>query len=134
MLEQVKNSVVQDIKLVDSKGFHMKITDSSNITVTNVNINAPGDSPNTDGVHISDSQDIFIINSVIGTGDDCVSIGDGNTHITVSNITCGPGHGIRLVLNKSITFEHCFSFFINIYQQFTFFLNFLQYWKFGKAS
>ena len=88
---------MRDVKLVNSKGFHMKITaNSQNFTVDNVTITAPGDSPNTDGIHISKSTKVNITNSVIGTGDDCVSIGDGNTDVFVSKITCGPGHGISI--------------------------------------
>uniref|UniRef100_A0A7N2LP44 Uncharacterized protein n=1 Tax=Quercus lobata TaxID=97700 RepID=A0A7N2LP44_QUELO len=32
-----------------------------------------------------------------GKDDDCVSIGDGISNVNISYVTCGPGHGIRLV-------------------------------------
>lgn len=95
MFQKIKNGVVDGIKFVDSKGVHMKVTDSSNFTARNLNINAPGDSPNTDGIHVSDTQTINITDSFIGTGDDCISIGDGVVGATISNVSCGPGHGIR---------------------------------------
>ncbi|XP_052176953.1 exopolygalacturonase clone GBGE184-like [Diospyros lotus] len=82
--------------MINSKGFHMKISDSSNFTVTNITVTAPGDSPNTDGIHISGSDLVSVSKSVIGTGDDCISIGDGTTNLAVSEITCGPGHGISI--------------------------------------
>lgn len=37
-------------------------------TITNVHISAPADSPNTDGVHIEQSQQVEISRSAIGTG------------------------------------------------------------------
>ncbi|XP_038896337.1 exopolygalacturonase clone GBGE184-like [Benincasa hispida] len=60
------------------------------------NIIAPGNSPNTDGMHISTSKLVTITNSVIGTGDDCVSIGHSTEKITVTGVTCGPGHGLSV--------------------------------------
>lgn len=96
IFQKVKNAVVDGLKFVDSKGVHLKITDSSDVKLTNLKINAPGDSPNTDGIHISDSQTLNITDSVIGTGDDCVSVGDGITGATIANIFCGPGHGISI--------------------------------------
>ncbi|XP_028803138.1 polygalacturonase-like [Neltuma alba] len=59
-------------------------------------VSAPGESVNTDGLHISKSTNVNVINSRIGTGDDCVSLGDGNTQITVQNVNCGPGHGFSV--------------------------------------
>ncbi|KAL3531499.1 hypothetical protein ACH5RR_010821 [Cinchona calisaya] len=93
---KVQNGVIQNIKLVNSKGFHTKVTWSSNITVTNLNITAPATSPNTDGLHISSSQNVNATNLIIGTGDDCISVGEGNTDVAISQITCGPGHGISI--------------------------------------
>lgn len=87
--------MAQNFNMVNSKGFHIKVLQSANVIVQNVTITAPGDSPNTDGVHISRSQNVTVQDTKIGTGDDCVSIGAGNTNITVKKVQCGPGHGLR---------------------------------------
>lgn len=94
--EKVKNSEMHDVNFVDSMGFHSKVTDSENIKISKLNISAPEDSPNTDGMHISSSINVNVTDSIIGTGDDCVSIGHGTTNIFISGITCGPGHGISI--------------------------------------
>ncbi|XP_044510146.1 polygalacturonase-like [Mangifera indica] len=57
---------------------------------------SPGDSPNTDGIHIGSSTGIKIYDSLIGTGDDCVSLSPESENILVSNVVCGPGHGISV--------------------------------------
>ncbi|XP_059625329.1 exopolygalacturonase clone GBGE184-like [Cornus florida] len=95
-IDHTNNTLVQGIKLINSKGFHMKVTSCNNVTVQGLNITAPDDSPNTDGIHISRSDLVKISNTVIGTGDDCISIGEGSTNISISGITCGPGHGISI--------------------------------------
>lgn len=76
--------------------FHMLVWGSRNLTIQDVTIVAPGESKNTDGIHISRSAEINVFNSKIGTGDDCVSIGDGCHNINIQNVICGPGHGISI--------------------------------------
>ncbi|XP_058096172.1 exopolygalacturonase-like [Magnolia sinica] len=92
----ITNAVIHDIHLLNSKSFHISIFRSQGIQLHNLNITAPGDSPNTDGIHISSSTNINITTSTIGVGDDCVSIGEGSNDIFVSGIFCGPGHGISI--------------------------------------
>ncbi|KAI8522642.1 hypothetical protein RHMOL_Rhmol13G0012000 [Rhododendron molle] len=96
VFQNMNNSLLQDINLVNSKGFHMKIGHCNSFTACNLNIVAPGESPNTDGIHISESDHVTITDSTIGTGDDCISIGEGSSNINISRITCGPGHGISV--------------------------------------
>lgn len=95
-LDKVTHGVLRGINSVNSQGFHMFITNSENIRVYNLHIIAPKDSPNTDGIHISKSNLVKIGRTVIATGDDCVSIGQGTTNISVKKVTCGPGHGLSV--------------------------------------
>lgn len=80
---------------LNSQLFHIVIYECQNVRLQGVKVFASGDSPNTDGVHIQFSSGIMIMNSRIGTGDDCVSVGAGTTNLWIENIACGPGHGIR---------------------------------------
>ncbi|PIA65117.1 hypothetical protein AQUCO_00100543v1 [Aquilegia coerulea] len=89
-------TTVKDIKSVNSKFFHYGLINVQKFNASGLHITAPGDSPNTDGMHIERSSDVTITNSVIRTGDDCISVGHGNSHVTIKGITCGPGHGISV--------------------------------------
>ncbi|KAK2651905.1 hypothetical protein Ddye_011761 [Dipteronia dyeriana] len=92
----VNNSDIDHITSINSKKFHFNIFASNNIKIDNVHIVAPGDSPNTDGIHIANTSTMHISNLVIATGDDCVSMGPGSKNINISNVQCGPGHGISI--------------------------------------
>lgn len=100
----VQNSKIKGLRLLNSMGFHMHISNSVAVSVIGVHINAPGESPNTDGMHISRSSNIKVRKSTIGTGDDCISIGQGAVDVSVTRVTCGPGHGIRQLLSLFFSF------------------------------
>ncbi|RDX58096.1 Exopolygalacturonase, partial [Mucuna pruriens] len=94
--DKVNNSMVTNITSLNSMQFHFHLHGCNNISLFNLNITAPGNSPNTDGIHISSSNGIKVFSSIIGTGDDCISIGHSTSNITITDITCGPGHGISV--------------------------------------
>lgn len=87
---------------LNSARAHIAISGCNNVYVSHLTITAPEDSPNTDGIDISNSHNVFIQHSAIGTGDDCIAINGGCSDLNIANIACGPGHGIRyVVLNIS---------------------------------
>ena len=71
----------------------------NNLTIWGVKIYAPPDSPNTDGIDPSGSQNITITNSYISDGDDMIAMKAGNGHVanvTISNNHMYSGHGITV--------------------------------------
>ncbi|KAK2448630.1 Pectin lyase superfamily protein [Trifolium repens] len=94
--DRVTNGVIQNIKSVNPKGFHMFVTNCGNIRLRLIKINAPATSPNTDGIHISHSINVKISRTSIETGDDCVSMIQGVNNVTIKRLKCGPGHGISI--------------------------------------
>lgn len=92
---QCKSSGIENINIVNSKGFNLKADQSDGFKANKLTISCGEDSSNTDGIHIGKIKDVSITNTVISVGDDCISVGDDSTDITITNITCGPGHGIR---------------------------------------
>ncbi|PON55810.1 Glycoside hydrolase [Trema orientale] len=75
---------------------HVSIRNCDGINISNLTIEAPGNSPNTDGIHIHASQNLIIDNIYIGTGDDCIFIENHTSNIQISQVRCGPGHGISI--------------------------------------
>ncbi|CAN6194381.1 unnamed protein product [Urochloa humidicola] len=96
VLDFVTKGEVSGITLLNSKFFHMNVFQCKDVVIKDVTVTAPGDSPNTDGIHMGDSSGISIVNTAIGVGDDCISIGPGSTKINITGVTCGPGHGISI--------------------------------------
>ncbi|KAK7411293.1 hypothetical protein VNO78_02745 [Psophocarpus tetragonolobus] len=92
----LNNSIVRDLTSKDSKTFHFNVISCNNFTIDGLKISAPDESPNTDGIHIARSSSVKVINTNIATGDDCISMGDGNKNVTIENVVCGPGHGISV--------------------------------------
>ncbi|KAI4305682.1 hypothetical protein L6164_029034 [Bauhinia variegata] len=92
----LNHSIIRDITSKDSKTFHVNVLSCNNVSFIHFTVTAPETSLNTDGIHIGRSTDIKILNSNIATGDDCISVGDGNKQVMIEKVTCGPGHGISV--------------------------------------
>ncbi|XXG58575.1 hypothetical protein AAC387_Pa04g0856 [Persea americana] len=90
------NTVIDGITSLNSKNFNFGVVECKNFKAINFKVTNPGDSPNTDGMHVERCSDVTIEGAQIGTGDDCISLGQGLTNVHISKVTCGPGHGISV--------------------------------------
>ncbi|KAG5625919.1 hypothetical protein H5410_011137 [Solanum commersonii] len=90
------NLTVQGLKIKNSPLFHFRFDSCRDVHVDSLYIKAPPQSPNTDGIHIENTNDVTIRNSIISNGDDCISIGAGCYNVDIRNMTCGPSHGISI--------------------------------------
>uniref|UniRef100_A0A7N2M460 Polygalacturonase n=1 Tax=Quercus lobata TaxID=97700 RepID=A0A7N2M460_QUELO len=88
---KVNKALIQEAQQI-----HTSFEKCMNVQASLLTITAPKDSPNTDGIHVADTQDIQISSCNIGTGDDCISIASGSQNVQARDITCGPGHGISI--------------------------------------
>ncbi|CAJ1958371.1 unnamed protein product [Sphenostylis stenocarpa] len=57
---------------------------------------SPTDNRKTDGIKISHTNGINITSVHIGTGDDCVAMICGTKKVRITDVFCGPGHGISV--------------------------------------
>ncbi|KAI6696032.1 hypothetical protein NL676_023742 [Syzygium grande] len=96
LISNSQNILVSGLSSLNSQMFHIVINGCQNVKMQGVKVSASGTSPNTDGIHVSASIGVTILNSKIGTGDDCVSIGPGSNNLWIENVACGPGHGISI--------------------------------------
>ncbi|XP_027099795.1 polygalacturonase At1g48100 [Coffea arabica] len=90
------NVSVTGITIQNSPQCHLKFDTCIGVSVYNFSVSSPGDSPNTDGIHLQNSRDVLIRSTNVACGDDCVSIQTGCTNVYIHNINCGPGHGISI--------------------------------------
>ncbi|CAH1432260.1 unnamed protein product [Lactuca virosa] len=95
-LYKCKTLMVNDLTIQNAQQIHISFDNCENVRASNLQVTAPGDSPNTDGIHVTHTKNITISNSVIGTGDDCISIVSESKNVQATGITCGPGHGISI--------------------------------------
>ncbi|KAK4417783.1 Polygalacturonase [Sesamum alatum] len=87
---------VTGITIQNSPQTHLKFDDCIGVQVFGISVSSPGDSPNTDGIHLQNSQDVVIHTASLACGDDCISIQTGCSGVYVHNVNCGPGHGISI--------------------------------------
>uniref|UniRef100_A0A0D9VTJ9 Pectate lyase superfamily protein domain-containing protein n=1 Tax=Leersia perrieri TaxID=77586 RepID=A0A0D9VTJ9_9ORYZ len=91
-----RNLVVEGLRVENSPEFHFRFDGCSDVRVDGLSIRSPANSPNTDGIHVENTERVAIYNSMISNGDDCISIGTGSYDVDIQNVTCGPGHGISI--------------------------------------
>ncbi|KAH9306095.1 hypothetical protein KI387_010499, partial [Taxus chinensis] len=87
---------VAELTITKSPSIHLTFNDCEFVRIRAVQIMSPAYSMNTDGIDILTSKNFEVIDCVISTGDDCMALGNGSSHILIRNLTCGPGHGISI--------------------------------------
>lgn len=103
-LFNAENVYIYGLTFRNSPMWNIHVLYSKHITVENVTILAPDYSPNTDGIAIDSSSDVYIRGCLIDVGDDCVVIKSGKNeegrrigipsiNVFVSNCVMKRGHG-----------------------------------------
>ncbi len=106
MLQIYKSSnvLLEDFSLINSPFWTFHPIYSSNITVRNVNIINPYETPNTDGMDIESSTDIKIEDCIVDVGDDGIALKSGSgdqgikansptKNVVIKNCTVKKAHG-----------------------------------------
>lgn len=73
-LSECQNVVIQGIKIINSPFWTIHPFASSGILISNVWIQNPPDSPNTDGINPESCKDVRIQGCLIDVGDDCIAL------------------------------------------------------------
>ncbi len=100
--EDCTNVKVEGVTLVNSPSWTLNPIRCQNVTIHQVMIKNPADSPNTDGINPESCQNVHISNCHLDVGDDCITLKAGSEkisnkvpceNITISNCTMIHGHG-----------------------------------------
>ncbi|MDC7238880.1 MAG: glycoside hydrolase family 28 protein [Spirochaetales bacterium] len=100
--EDSERILIEGIKLVDSPSWTVTPVNSRNITIHNISIRNPADSPNTDGINPDSCSEVRISDCHVDVGDDCITIKSGVEqnpdripcqNISITNCTLVRGHG-----------------------------------------
>jgi polygalacturonase len=94
--------LIDGIKLTNSPSWTINPICCENVTINNVTIKNPANSPNTDGIDPDSCKNVHISNCHVDVGDDCIVIKSGTEdsikripceNITITNCTMVHGHG-----------------------------------------
>ncbi|KAL3629201.1 hypothetical protein CASFOL_026423 [Castilleja foliolosa] len=88
--------IVTGITIQDSQQAHLKFDNCNGVDAYGITISSPPDSANTDGIHLQGSQKVNLYEIKIACGDDCISMQTGSSGINITNVQCGPSHGISI--------------------------------------
>ncbi|KAH9901873.1 glycoside hydrolase family 28 protein [Xylariomycetidae sp. FL2044] len=86
------NVVIDGIRWTQAQFWHTFVAYSSNITMTNLDMNATSHSQwntvNTDGIDTWNSHDVYVANWTVTCGDDCISVKGNSSNIHFENVHC----------------------------------------------
>jgi polygalacturonase len=109
--------LIQGVTLKDAPQFHLVPNGCHEVTIEDVQISAPSDSPNTDGIDPTGSRNVLIRHCTIDVGDDNVSFKsnpkeEALENVLVTDCTFKHGHGASVGSNvgggiRNVTVEHC---------------------------
>ena len=87
------NVTVQGLKVQNSSEFHIRFDNCHGVVASGLSIRSPALSPNTDGIHVENAQDVLISNTAVSNSDDCVSPSAPapSTCTPRTSPPCGPG-------------------------------------------
>ncbi len=117
-----ENITIKDVTLINSPSWTVNPIRCNNVTIDNVSIFNPSDSPNTDGIDPESCSNVRISNCHIDVGDDCIAIKSGTEdtaervpceNITISNCTMIHGHGAVVLGSemsgdiRNVTISNC---------------------------
>ncbi|HEX3046040.1 MAG TPA: glycoside hydrolase family 28 protein, partial [Bacillota bacterium] len=100
--EKCSNISISGITVTNSPSWTINPIRCENVTIHQVTIKNPSDSPNTDGINPDSCQNVHIANCHIDVGDDCIAIKSGKEgclpkvpceNITITNCMMVHGHG-----------------------------------------
>ncbi|OKP99854.1 glycoside hydrolase family 28 protein [Paenibacillus sp. P46E] len=121
-LSGCRRVTIKDVLLMNSPSWTVNPIGCSNVTIDNVSILNPADSPNTDGINPESCSGVHISNCHIDVGDDCIAIKAGTEdtmeripceNITITNCTMVHGHGAVVLGSemsgdiRNVTISNC---------------------------
>ncbi|MCJ7543947.1 MAG: glycoside hydrolase family 28 protein [Phycisphaerae bacterium] len=86
---------IQGVRLGNAPMAHIDIGKSADVTIDGVTIDAPDESPNTDGIDVWGTN-IVIKNCSIASGDDHIAISGNTSNVSITHCKFGVGHGVSI--------------------------------------
>ncbi len=80
-LKDCKDIIIQGLTFRNSPAWNLHPTFSENLTFLNVRVEAPSDSPNTDGFDPESCRHVRMYGTVFSVGDDCIAIKAGKIYM-----------------------------------------------------
>jgi len=102
VFEHCQRVRVEGVTITNAPTFNLVPASCEDVTIEDVTILNPADSPNTDGIDPSVSRRVLIARCHIDTGDDCIAVKAGSAgagimeDLLITDCTFGHGHGCSI--------------------------------------